>query len=77
MIWHCCLIDQRFISEFDKRMKERQILSEIVNLELVFCICFGFAARADGPQQQLHGRVERLLLDVTAVYRLVYLVCIQ
>ena len=60
-------------------MKERQILSKIMNLfwELVFCICFGFAARADGPQQQLHGRVERLLLDVTAVYRLVYLVCIQ
>ena len=60
-------------------MKERQILSKIMNLfwVLVFCICFRFAARADGPQQQLHGRVERLLLDVTAVYRLVYLVCIQ
>ena len=57
-------------------MKERQILSKIMNLQ-GFCICFGFAARADGPQQQLHGRVERLLLDVTAVYRLVCLVCIQ
>ena len=51
-------------------------MSKIMNLQ-VFCICFGFAARADGPQQQLHGRVERLLLDVTAVYLLVYLVCIQ